>query len=290
LGLSATPKRWFDEQGTDFLFKYFDDVVFEFDLWNAINTINPSTGKTFLVPYKYFANYISLNGEEINEYVQLCSSISKLYNRSKFGEDYEARELMERLIFKRADLIKNADNKFDIFEKLIDEIGEEIGHTLIYCSPQQIQKLRNILMKKGIISHSFTMKEGTKPDAKFGGISERDHILKKFEEGEYQTLVAMKCLDEGVNIPPARRAILMASSGNPKEYIQRIGRILRRYPNKDLALIYDIVVVPSISKIPLDMRELETKIFNKELARYEEIAKNALNNVDALAEVYKLKS
>lgn len=288
LGLSATPKRWFDELGTEDLFNFFGDVVFDFDLWRAINTINPATGQTFLVPYRYEAEYISLSNEEMEEYVEKCMAIVRLYGKAK--DDLEAKEIYERLLFKRADIIKNAEKKYLVFEKLIDELRDDIAHTIIYCSPQQMNRIKLILKHKRVISHSFTMNEKTKPEYKFGGISEREFILKKFADGEYQALVAMKCLDEGVNVPPAKRAILMASSGNPKEYIQRIGRILRRYPGKKLATIHDIVVVPSKSKIPSELKELELKIFNNEIKRYEEIAKNAINNSEALDKIYKYKT
>jgi len=108
-----------------------------------------------------------------------------------------------------------------------------------------------------IIAHRFTMDEGTSPESRFEGLSERDFLLKKFAEVKYQVLVGMKCLDEGVDVPPARVAILMASSGNPREYIQRIGRVIRRYAGKSEATIYDIVVAPSLTHLPEQLKEIE---------------------------------
>jgi len=95
----------------------------------------------------------------------------------------------------------------------------------------------------------------------------------------------MECLDEGVDIPPARVAILMASSGNPREYIQRIGRIIRRFPGKDEATIYDIIVAPALGNLPTDLRAVEKRIFIKELDRYLELARLAINNTEALTRV-----
>jgi len=100
----------------------------------------------------------------------------------------------------------------------------------------------------------------------------------------------MKCLDEGVDVPPARRAILMASSGNPREYIQRIGRVIRRHPGKKEATIYDVIVSPSLRTGIKELKEIERKVFQKEIIRYEEIAKNALNNADALRMIYNIKN
>jgi superfamily II DNA/RNA helicase len=147
-----------------------------------------------------------------------------------------------------------------------------------------------IIKRRGIFSHRFTMEEGTTPDKKYNSISERDFLLQKFAESKYQVLVAMKCLDEGVDIPPARAAILMASSGNPREYIQRIGRIIRRYPGKNEATIYDIVLVPSFDLLPPEFKDIEWKIFKKELLRCEEIANIAINNAEALRLIYDIKN
>ena len=173
----------------------------------------------------------------------------------------------------------------------MDKLGRDVKHTIIYCTPQQIDKVMEIINQKGLISHRFTMEEGTTPNEKYNGLSEREYILRKFAEGEYQVLVAMKCLDEGVDVPPAKIAILMASSGNSREYIQRIGRVIRRYPNKNEATIYDIIVAPSLNrKLPSELKNLEKKIFEKELKRYEEIAQIAINNAEAMEIIYKIKN
>src|SRR3990170_3024930 len=140
-----------------------------------------------------------------------------------------------------------------------------------------------IINKRRIIAHRFTMEEKTTPTQEYKGLSERDYLLREFGEGKYQSLVAMKCLDEGVDVPPARTAILMASSGNPREYIQRIGRIIRRYPGKCEATIYDLIVLPSLGSIPTELIDIERRIIEKELHRYEEISRIAINNAEALA-------
>jgi hypothetical protein len=155
--------------------------------------------------------------------------------------------------------------------------------SIVYCSPRQIDRVMKIASKRMIIAHRFTMAEGTTPTQEYGGLSERDFLLKRFAEGKYQTLVAMKCLDEGVDVPPARTAILMASSGNPREYIQRIGRVIRRCPGKNEATIYDIVALPPLGDVSPELRDIERGIISKELQRYEEIARVAINNAEALA-------
>ena len=287
LGLSATPKRWFDTVGTNIIYDYFDKVVYEFTLKNAINTINPLTSETYLTPYRYIPKFINLNKEELGKYIEKTRIIQMKINKIKSNEDKDI--YLENLLFQRANIIKNAQQKYRILEEILNEINSTIRLTIIYCSPQQIDAVMKIINKRGIIAHRFTMEEGVNVDKKYGNISEREFLLQKFGENKYKVLVAMKCLDEGVDIPPARRAILMASSGNPREYIQRIGRIIRRYIGKEEAIIHDIIVVPSFNKLFPELRAIEWKIFEKEIERYEEIAINAINNAEALEIIYNIK-
>jgi len=286
LGLSATPKRWMDQIGTHVIYDYFSDVVFEFSLEKAINTINPATGKTYLTPYKYKPKFISLQRHELNEYVEKSKSIAIKYNKTK--NSAKEAEILNQLIFERADIIKNAQNKYQCLIEILNQM-DEIKWCLIYCTPNQIDTTMQILLDEGLIIHRFTMDEGAKPSRKYNGLSEREVILNYFAEGKYQVLVAMRCLDEGVDIPPARIAVLLGSSGNPREYIQRIGRVIRRYPDKIFATIHDIIVIPSLLELPPNLREAELKIFEKEIKRYEEIASIAINNAEALKKIYEIK-
>ena len=167
----------------------------------------------------------------------------------------------------------------------MDEINEDIHWSIVYCSHAQIDEVVQIISSRNIIFHRFTMNEGTSPSPKYDGMSERDYLLKYFAEGKYKVLVAMKCLDEGVDIPPARTGILMASSGNPREYIQRIGRLIRRHAGKSEAVLYDIVVVPSLEGLSNNMRDIEWRIFDKELERCEEISRIALNSAEVLKQI-----
>ena len=278
LGLSATPKRWFDEIGTENILKFFGDVVFEFSLEDAINKVNPLTRETYLTPYRYIPYFVSLNTEELEDYIKISKSIFTLMNKNDLNK---SNSLLEILLFKRADITKNADNKYNILDKLLNDLGQNVNLTLIYCSPKQIDRVMNIVTSKNLVSHRFTMDEGTTPHKKYFGLSQRDFLLKGFADKKYQILVAMKCLDEGVDVPGAKNAILLASSGNPREYIQRIGRVLRRFPNKTEANIFDIIVTPSSNKLPKELVEIEKKIFKKELVRCIEIAKIALNSIES---------
>lgn len=281
LGLSATPKRWFDSTGTQVIYEYFGDVVFEFGLREAVSTINPATGMTYLSPYRYIPIFVSPTADEMQEYYEATNSIIRMYHSQR--KEGKKNDILENLIFRRANIVKNVRGKFTALETLLKSMEPDIRWTIIYCTPQQIDDVMNLIDHMGIIyKHRFTMEEGTNAESRYGGVSERDYILKKFADGEYRILVAMKCLDEGVDIPPARTAILAASSGNPREYIQRIGRVIRRYPGKEEAAIYDFIVQPDFSNLPKELVEIEKKILKKELKRSMEIAQIAINNTEAI--------
>lgn len=252
----------------------------------AINSINPATDESYLTPFIYNPKFLSLNNKELDEYFELSKQIAVKYYSKK---EKNNENFMNSLLFKRSNIIKNANEKYDKLEEILDELGSDLKWTIIYCSEHQIKKVMEILKKKRISAHLFTMSEGTKPDKKYGGLTEREFILKKFNEEYYQVLIAIKCLDEGVDIPPARIAIIMASSGNPREHIQRLGRIIRRYPGKKKAIIYDLFVLPNLKKVPSEFKGLEKKIFEKEFNRYEEIANLAINNAEALDSIYNAK-
>jgi superfamily II DNA or RNA helicase len=273
LGLSATPKRWFDLKGTEKIFEYFGDVVFEFSLRDAIKA-------GYLVPYIYMPHFTYLTPEEMTRYEEETRKIAKAYYRSK-NED-ERDEIFTLLCIKRQKIIRNARNKLVVFEKILDDL-KEITYCLVYCSPHQIRVVQDILNQKNIIQHKFTEREGIRPESRFGGLSEREFLIKQFSEGTYNALVSMRCLDEGVDVPPARLAIMLDNSGNPREYIQRRGRVLRKFPGKKQAVIHDIIVEPVLrTTISQELGELERKIIAKELERYRDFASSAQNASDCL--------
>lgn len=292
LGLSATPSRWFDPEGTSELLSYFnikkEDDIFSFPLEKAIKTINPVTGKTYLTPYEYRPYFVELNDEELEEYQRQTQKIARAYYICRNKQD--KWNYFRLLCIKRQEIVKNAINKYEVLKVVLDDI-DELAHCLIYCSPEQIGTVQKILNSKGIIQHRFTQKEDIKPDERYGGISERDYLLKKFAEGSYRVLVAMKCLDEGIDVPQAKIGIILASTGNPRQYIQRRGRLLRRFPGKDKAVIYDFIVVPLLARgVMTELIELERKILARELERYEEFGRISTNYIDCVKKIHNLEN
>lgn len=291
LGLSATPSRWFDPEGTSELLDYFniksEEDKFVFSLEDAIKTVNPYTGQSYLTPYEYKPYFCELTEEEFAEYIRETKRLTKLYHSSK--DNKGKIELFNLIAIKRQAIIKKAINKYNIFQEILADI-KDLQHCLVYCESEQIEEVQKILYNNNILYHKFTKDEDTKPRKEYGGMSERDDLLLKFVEGKFQVLVAIKCLDEGVDIPQAKIGILLASTGNPRQYIQRRGRLLRRFSGKAKAIIYDILVLPLLgAKIDKDLMELEKRILRKEFQRYEEFSKIGMNKLDCIKKILEIE-
>ncbi len=267
LGLSATPLRYFDDEGTKKIEEYFNKVVFSYNIETAIRNEK-------LTPYEYHPRFVEMTNEEFNDYLEI--------SRKLFGttEDADLNQYLKRLLIKRSRIIKNCVNKFKDLEELIDSFGKDADHLLIYCdNTKQLEHTQQILNSKGIISHRFTSQEG---------IEERRLILDKFDKGLYQCLIAMKCLDEGVDVPSTRSAIIMASSSSDREYIQRRGRVLRKYPGKAKSIIYDYIVLPPITISNDKLKKLEQIILQKELKRAADFLNICLNRASVLNVLTKI--
>lgn len=284
LGLSATPKRWYDDDGSKKIYDYFGDVVFEFSIKDALDTIDPSTGKPYLSPYYYYPVPVSLSEEELLDFYELTKSIKAISHKK---DDKKIQDILNLLRIKRAEIHKDASNKIPKLKELIDSI-ENFSGTIIFTSPNQLLECQKLLHEKRVTCHKFTESESSTPSDKFGGISEREYLIQKFKDRSINILIAIKCLDEGIDVPNARAAILMSSSTNPREYIQRIGRVIRPSTDKEFAIIYDFIVIPSHCINDPIFRDLEKKLFEKELIRIEEIATNALNNATAIKIVHDI--
>ena len=281
LGLSATPERWFDPEGTAVIRGFFGPTVGSFTLREAILTNNPATGQSFLTPYEYRPKFVELSGTEINEYVRLSQRISKLYFVAE--SDADAKQSLDLLLFQRQAILNNAAAKLTALREIVDEI-HPVRYCLVYCSPEQRERVQSVLNDANVTQHKFTLEEGVVSSARYGGRSERQALLEGLADGKYQALVAIRCLDEGVDVPPARNGIILASTSNPREFIQRRGRLLRRAPGKEVAIIYDVICSPPIGTIikSEDLIRAERKILEKETARFLEFAEDAKNQVECL--------
>ncbi|MCD6371868.1 MAG: DEAD/DEAH box helicase family protein [Candidatus Aenigmarchaeota archaeon] len=277
LGLSATPERWYDPKGTKLLIQFFGSTVFRYTLKEAVKD-------GWLSPYKYYPIFVELEDDELAGYIKISKKISRLYHLLKDKDRRE--EILQRFYIMRSNILKNARGKIKKFEELIRKLIDknELEYCLVYCpagSSRQLQQVQRVLNKYDVLQHKFTASEK---------IKERERILRLFKKGEYKVLVAMKCLDEGVNIPSIKIAIILASTTNPREFVQRRGRILRKVVGK-IAVIYDFIVVPTFNPDKnSEYFELERKILKeRELPRYMEFANAALNSGEAIRKIKMLR-
>ncbi len=286
LGLSATPQRWFDDDGTVLLEDFFGRVVFVFGIEEALKTIDPASGETVLCPYDYFPHFVSLTDNEVQEYVDLTQKLVRSHGR-EVGTGDSAQSLEELFLFLRAGIVKRAEQKMGVLSSLLDQTGPLLDHCIIYCMDrEQMEVVAEDLNRRGIVYRFFTGEEGVRPDASGDGSSERQRILKSFERGDTAVLVAMKCLDEGVDVKQAKMGVVLASSTNPREFIQRRGRLLRRASGKRKAVVHDVIVRPSQQRMgDAETRALELRLFKKELERLGEFAKCADNSSECYAAV-----
>jgi superfamily II DNA or RNA helicase len=286
LGLSATIERFRDDEGTKALFNFFGTKCIEYTLEQAIKDKK-------LTEYKYYPVLCTLTHIELEKYLELSAEIKKCIVNDGKGHA-TLSEHGKRLALERARLVAGAIDKLD---KLEEEITPYISdkHILVYCGAtklfdysddftsvddfdiRQIDEVTNRLGNKLNMDVSqFTSRED---------IKERERLKKEFSCGEHlQALIAIKCLDEGVNIPAIKTAFILASTSNPKEYIQRRGRVLRRFENKEYATIFDFITLPySLSNISgLTQLQLDNVVglVKNELQRCNEFSRMALNRYE----------
>ena len=269
LGLSATPRRWMDDEGTQHLEEFFGDTVYEFPLNRAIR-------EGYLCEYEYIPHFVDLNAQELADYRDLSRSAAAAYSMARNSRKHE--KIYLRLLNKRSEIIRGAEAKLDVLSSILSKMGE-VSHCLIYTTYSQREDVLKVARKQLDLYHQFTFRENQE---------ERRRILSHFEVGDYQALIAENCLDEGVDVPSTRTAIIMASTGNPRQYIQRRGRVLRKHPSKKNAVIHDILVIPEVHRRDISF-ELERKLVKKEIARYLEFAESSLNPAKTLKTMQGIK-
>ncbi|MDR0920221.1 MAG: DEAD/DEAH box helicase family protein [Oscillospiraceae bacterium] len=280
LALSATLERHNDENGTGKLYSYFGQKCIEYTLKQAIEN-------GMLTKYKYFPIITCLNEEELKQFTILSLELQRCITIDKNGLK-SLNERGKKIALKRARLIAGLKDKLVKLEKHIKPYVND-KHILVYCGATTLfngndtdnsEEIRQIKAVDDLLGNKLNMKISNFTSEE--NISEREIIKREFADGEcLQALVAIKCLDEGVNIPAIKTAFILASTTNPKEYIQRRGRVLRKFPGKDYAEIYDFIALPrpldEVSSITESEFNLEISLVKRELARATEFANLAMN-------------
>ena len=271
LGLSATPSRQYDPEGTESLFSYFGPELFEFTLKDAIRA-------GCLTPYNYHLHEISLSEDEMAEYENLTDQLRrKGFQQADDVKDSGLQTQIEHILRRRRALLEHAEAKIPALRDLLIRYGpREVSKTLIYNSAKppvltperQINVTNQMLNELRISFHQFTHEETSKTGAA--------KYLEAFGRGEYQVLTAMQVLDEGIDIPQTDTAYLLASSTVRREWVQRRGRILRRAEGKEIANLHDFLVLPPTP----GTKEGRTLLLG-ELMRAREFANAADNEYDS---------
>lgn len=287
LALSATLDRYRDDEGTAVLYDFFGKKCIEYSLEKAIE-------QDKLTKYKYYPIPICLTDEELEKYEQKSYEMSKCLIKGKDGK-YKLSKRGEILAMERARIVAGASQKLKALREYIAPYAED-NNILVYCGATNVideksdcsntdeADIRQIDAVTRILGNELHMEV-----AKFTSeenIETRAIIKEQFQKGDrLQAIVAIKCLDEGVNIPGIRTAFILASTTNPKEYIQRRGRVLRKADNKPYAEIYDFVTLPreldAVSGLTIEQAQRDLSLVKNELARIKEFGRLSMNSMES---------
>lgn len=286
IGLSATPERQFDDNGNTKLNKFFDSeekYTYEYSMEEAIRN-------GVLCKYMYYPHLVRLTLEEMDKYVELSEKISRYFNYDTNSFD-KADEVLKLMLLARKRIIHKAKNKLQTFIDIIEKRYSEKGnlkYSLIYVpegnkpdyigadddfdTSEEIGDDADAQHLIDIYTQAVTEVDDRVTVRKFtSGQRDREEILDDFASGRLQVLTSMKCLDEGVDVPRSELAIFCSSTGNPRQFIQRRGRVLRTHPDKKLAILHDLVVVPEVSPYS-NSYKMEQSLLRGELLRVKNFA------------------
>jgi superfamily II DNA or RNA helicase len=279
IGLSATPFHYLDEEANERLQQVYDRSVYQYTLADAVRD-------KVLTPYEYTPIPVELTEREAQDYVDLSEQIGRLAAAGRADREGPSAQRLKTLLMRRARLVGAAANKMPALAELL--AGRQVeAYSLFYCGDgrthfdpddddghlggedaneiKQRYAVAQLLLQKGVRVSPFTSDENR---------WQRREILRQFRDGEAEALVAIRCLDEGIDVPACRTAYLLASSRNPRQFIQRRGRILRRAEGKDRARIFDFVVVMPEGRTASD--NLAGDFLRNELGRVADFARHSL--------------
>jgi len=281
MGLSATPERWFDPIGTKEVFDYFGEIV------EPKVTLKEALQWGVLTPYYYYPILVELSDDEYEVYLELTEKIGKMFAMGESVDDEDGP--LHSLLIKRARIIASAENKIVELEKLARS-WEEPSHLLVYCGDGSVDvdvdemSIRHIDQVTQLLGSEIGMKVSQYTAET--SLEEREYLKHQIANGELQGIIAIRCLDEGVDIPSVETAVILASSTNPRQFVQRRGRVLRVAPGKKSASIYDMIVIPPSDG---DVLEADRKLVRKELVRFIEFADLAKNSATARATLLEVQ-
>ncbi len=277
IGLSATPSRYQDATGSAKILEYFGDPVCSYTLKDALQS-------GVLCPYRYIPVLVDLEDDELESYVELTRKIGQ---HIRVTDPREGNTYLDSLLLKRARITGTARGKIPALAEHLAPLRKST-HNLIYCGDGTVEGeieqtvIRHVDAVVRVLGRDLGMAV-----AKYVAdtpLTKRHQLRRRFTDGDLQGLVAIRCLDEGVDVPETRRAFILASSTNPRQFIQRRGRILRQAAGKEMAEIYDFITVPAPEEIEPTNPIYGTarRLFRRELSRIVEFAGLAVNGPEAL--------
>lgn len=279
LGLSATPDRHNDEEGTAVIRDYFGATVADYGLSQAI-------ADGTLTRYFYHPVLVEFTEDEMGLYIDLSQRIARQMARGN-GEAGEISDALKFLLIERSRLIGNAEGKIPALKSLLANRTES-KFNLVYCGDVISEGEKSVDNVLGLIGNDLGMRANKFTSSESN--AERRDILEKFGSGDIQALIAIRCLDEGVDVPRTETAYILASSLNPRQFIQRRGRVLRKAPGKEFAYIYDFIVVPPVGASLEDASfNSERSLIKRELSRVDEFASSSENAGEALRALRAIK-
>jgi superfamily II DNA or RNA helicase len=292
LGLSATPERPWDDEGERAIADGIGPTCFTYGLQDAIRD-------GYLTPYRYEPSIVTLTEDERDAYAELSEQLTEAFGSltSRYPQaggdlrrllqlaDAEEAMALQLLLFRRADIIKSASAKLELVRSIADREG--VTRCLIYCNDEEqvgevVQVLQAARRSFGVFTTARLVQD------------QRRTVLRDFEEGRFDFLVSIRCLDEGIDVPGAAHALIVASSKTEREFVQRRGRVLRRAPGKELSTIHDPIVLPvtlDADGYPLGaLSKAEESIVSGELHRAQLFADAAVNSTEATSELQRARA
>ena len=289
IGLSATPERKYDMEGSNSMYNFFNSnppcFTFSYSMLKAIKNQN-------LSKYYYYPIFCSLEEDELKKY----KSYSKRLLMNFDDKTKTFSEEGKRLLIERKRIIHKAKNKLSKLSQLLNK-EENLKYTFIYVPEgkeidyEKDEDLNEEVEDKKIIKEylNVVIKSGYKARTVTGSQNDRDKTLEKFKNGKINMLLAMKILDEGVDIPITRNAIFCSSTGNPRQFIQRRGRVLRKHETKEYSKIFDMVVIPEMENQNNKESLMERNIVRSEILRVANFVYSSENKTDLMNSELKIK-
>ena len=283
IGLSATPERIYDDLGTEKLYDFFDSKP---PKYTYRYTMKQAIEEGILCHYDYYPIFIELTSSEMEEYERISDQLRKYID----ADTGKYKPNAEKLLLKRKRIIHKAENKKIAISDLLEELKQKqkLDYTFVfvpegYEPDYSINDSYNIDQDDIHIIDEYAQmfkEHGYSYHKYISGLDDAPSILQNFADGDIQILLSMKCLDEGVDIPRAEHAIFCSSTGNPRQFVQRRGRVLRKCKGKEKARIWDLIVTPP--NILDESNKIERNLFFNEVKRIVNFAALADNQIDIL--------